>query len=299
MGVVKALRPLHVLTLFLGLASYRETKNENGLKGYKFSYVHSGLTILFSFLPTSWSLDFLKKQFELLDDPLRFLILAFTIQTVCYNVICFSNNILHGYYLNFINRLNLTDDKLKTVHINANDVRSRLILLAMTSFEYWVIIGNFITVRYFTGDFFSLIPIFIGQTKDVVFVQFFSSVYLLYYRFKLVNDRLSIIKTLYPESSRDIKLIMAREISVLCNIHGELCVLRVVICKAFQVQVVGSILTLMVFNLVVFNETSKNYNTFDYHTYIMLCVDAICCSFALFVLALVCTKCLNQVKTIY
>lgn len=296
MDVIKCLRPLYLMTLFMALASYREIKNKNGLREYKFSYFHSVLTIIISFFPTAWSFYCLKHNLKVLEDPFTFECLAFIIQTVCYNVICFSNNTLHCHYFNFINRLNSIDDNLKTLHIKSNDTRSYFNLLVVTGFVYLVAVGSYLTMGFVKRNYESLVPIFISQTKDVVFLQFFSSVYLLYYRFKLINDRLSIIKNLYSESSRDFKLILANEIKGLCNIHDRLCVLCVVICKAFQIQVVSSILTLVVFSLVMINEISKNYVLFSMDLYYILSLSAIFSNFCLFILALACTKCLKQVK---
>lgn len=295
MDVIKCLRPLHVLTLFMGLASYRETRNNNGLREYNFSFLLFVLTIVIAFFSISWSFYYLKHALTVLEDPITFLCLAFTIKTLCYIVICLLNNILHCHYFNFINRLNSIDDKLQTLYINPNDTRSCFMLLSMTGFEYFVTIGNILMIG-FKGNYTALIPNFISQTKDVVFLQFFSSIYLLYYRFKLINDRLSIIKNLYSDSSRDFKLILAIEIRGVCIILDELSVLRIVICKAFQIQVVSSILFLVIYSLVMINEIFHNFVSFSTYSYVMMSVNAARSNFSLFILALACTNCLDQVK---
>lgn len=293
MDIFKVLRPLHILTLFTAIASYRETTNKNGFKEYKSSKLLSIFTFLFPIGPAIWSTFSFRGLVARQDDSITFLNLAFCVHLFSYVVICYSNNFLHGHYLRIVNRIYLIDVKLKSLHINPNERYNYLTF--MVAFEYCSIFVNCFHLTYVTGSYVPFLPICMRQVKEITLIHVLSVVYLIYFRFKLINDRLSIIKNLYSESSRDFKLILAHDIRDLCDMHDKLSVIRGIICTAFQIQVVSSIFSLTVFSLVLIRETNINVGYRLTDIFVMMFFDAVCCNFCMFILALTCTKCLNQV----
>lgn len=295
MDIFKVLRPLHRLTLLMARASYIETKNVNGIKEYKFCLILSIITFTFPFVPTIWTALGYNYIVKIQDKGFTFSNLAFVIHQLIYFITFLSNNILRFQYIDFINRLHSSDGKLIALKINPNDGSSYVMLLTFVVCEYFSLIGNIMAVLYFKRKFETIIPIFMGHIKDVVLIQAYSSVYLVYYRLKLINDRLSVIKKLYSDSSKHLKLALAREIRDLCEIQDILFVLRGIICEAFQIQIVGSIVSLVVYSLLLITETFKKFRSFDNETYTTMCIHAIFCNLCLFILTLACTKCMNQV----
>lgn len=299
MDVFKVLRPLHGLTLLMAMAAFIETRNENGIKEYKFSLILSIVSIICPLGQAIWTALGYNALFKHQDDPLTFLNIAFASHVCTYSISTTSNRIMQIHFLNFVNRLHIIDGKLKALHINPNDGFSYKMLVTIVISEYLLLFGNIFGVCYTSGLYIAVIPILMGHLKNVIFVQAYSSVYLLYYRHKLINDRMTIIKNLYPESSRHFKLVLANEIRDLCDIHDELYVLRDIMCKAFQIQVVASILSLMTLSVVLITDTSKKVQNTVPERFMAMWFNAICCYSCLFVLTLGCSKCLTQVKYVF
>lgn len=290
-------RPMHIITMIYLISPYYAYKQADGKRKYQFSkvsFVINTLGLLFFLGSEIGTLIFTLLELReytterLIPGPLIIVILYYTTTLG-------SANLLSRRAIDFLNDLMTIDEKFLDISICPNDTVTRRIINCLTFLEVASIVSIFVYCSFKQGISISLATFIyrnaLSHVRMTVLSQFTCYTFLLYYRFKLLNDQLVTYKALYDEASPVLRKHISCSIRVCCSLHERLTQSSYLLNKAFDIQMTATFISLFWFVVIVLNILLRDNNIMAALNYSMLnSIKITLLLIGVFLVALVCTK---------
>lgn len=297
------IRPIHFLSILFFVSPYYAVKTSQGRRRFKFNkYLFlidcGGLIFQLGRELTTFGFAILKtggyENVEPLVIATLMMFIIYYVTTLC------CSNILCKRAISFLNYLIEIDEKFGKLSLCPNDLLPKIVVYVLTIFELISVSSIFIYSGIF-GDVSFESALFIYRhtlsfVRLTIFSSFIAYTFLLYHRFKILNDQLMIYKALYRDASPEIKKYIVSSTKICCTIHEMLTISCRMLNKTFDIQLAAGFISTFWFIVPVLNLLLKEDDIFSAFNFTVLnCIKTFVLLLAIFFIALTCSKTENKV----
>lgn len=308
MDVIDVTLPMRIITIIFFISPYQTSKlnnNKTNRRSFIFSKALFAVNVVSMLFYLFQNATWLPKIMN--DSVIKGALRVSLIFAIFYYItIIIMSNVLHRRQLVFLNDLIEIDQIFESLYIHPNDFTSKMILfaftaLASTSFSSILVLLNSVIIGEF--GFVSLIYMYrsyVSHVRVAVLLQFACYVFLLYYRFKVLNDRLKVYKSLYGDASPKFKKRLMSSVRICCLLHNRLVLSCDLLNSAFELQVTTTLVFVFwyvvpLLNILIKSKFDILQTLFLFMSYIIKIVIFVMC---IAVTAFVCTKTKNKVGSL-
>lgn len=296
-------KPLHIICMIFFISpyyAYRNAKGERIFEFCKISFVINILGLLFFLSSEIGTFIFMVLQMDeyatesMMPGPLMMVIFYYTTTLS-------SSNLLSKRAIYFLNDLMKIDEKFSELAICPNDNTTKRVIYSLTFLEASSIISIFIYCSFKQEISISLATFIyrnvLSHVRMTVLSQFICYTFLIYYRFKILNDQLIVYKALYSEASPSLKRKISDSIRVCCCLHERLTISSRLLSKAFDIQLSATFVSIFWFVVICLNVLLVDDDIMQALNYSLLnAIKIVILLIGVLLVALVCTKTQNKVS---
>lgn len=296
-------KPLHIICMIFFISPYyafRNTKGERRFEFCKISFAINVMGLLFFLSSEIGTFIFTLLEMReytterLMPGPLMIMIFYYTTTLS-------SSNLLAKRAIYFLNDLMKIDEKFSEIALCPNDTTTKRVIYSLTFLEASSIISIFVYCAFQQKISLSLATFIyrnvLSHVRMTVLTQFTCYTFLIYYRFKILNDQLVVYKALYSEASPNLKRKISDSIRVCCCLHEKLTTSSRLLNQAFNIQLSATFVSVFWFIVTVLNVILRDDSIMEALNYSLLnSIKIIILLIGVLLVALVCTKTQNKVN---
>lgn len=298
-----AIRPIHFLSILFLVSPYFTVETRQGRRNFKFNkylFFINCIGLLFFLCRELCTFAFSVLKIQGYDDVEPMVIATFMMFIIYYASTIIFSNTLCNRVISFFNYLIEIDEKFAKLSLCPNDFLPKLVVYALTIFELISVSSIFVYSGIF-GDVSFESALFIYRhtlsfVRMTIFSSFIAYTFLVYHRFKILNDQLMIYKALYKDASPELKKHIVFSTKICCSIHEMLTISSQMLNKAYGIQLATGFISTFWFIVPVLNLLLKETNIFTAFNFTMLnCIKTFVLLLCIFFIALTCSKTENKV----